>query len=134
LSRVLCVPSRRHFLAGDTGFRPVGGAWRLGRRRPPEHPVSLRGRREVHRRVRHRGPHDVVDVAVRGLTLAEQQVVGLALDPLAGLEAESLGAGTPPAAGQLTSGFAGLDVVAGSPGRYRRGRVCDGVVTRGAPG
>jgi hypothetical protein len=51
--------------------------------------------------------------AVGGLALAEQQVVGLALDPLAGLEAERLGAGAPPAAGRLAAGFAGLDVVAG---------------------
>jgi len=51
--------------------------------------------------------------AVGGLTLAEQQVVGLALDRLAGLEAERPGAGAPPAAGRLPSGFAGLDVIAG---------------------
>ena len=51
--------------------------------------------------------------AVGGLTLAEQQVVGLALDRLADLEAERLGAWAPPAAGRLPSGFAGLDVVAG---------------------
>ena len=51
--------------------------------------------------------------AVRGLALAEQQVVRLALDSLAGLEAERLGAGSPPAAGRLSPAFAGLDVIAG---------------------
>ena len=51
--------------------------------------------------------------AVGSFALTEQQVVGLALDRLAGLEAEGLGAGAPPAAGRLSSGFAGLDVVAG---------------------
>ena len=51
--------------------------------------------------------------AVGGFALAEQQVVGFALDRLAGLEAEGLGAGAPPAAGRLAAGFAGLDVVAG---------------------
>ena len=51
--------------------------------------------------------------AVGGFALAEQQVVGLALDRLAGLEAEGLGAGAPPAAGRLSAAFAGLDVVAG---------------------
>ena len=51
--------------------------------------------------------------AVRGLALAEQQVVRLALDRLAGLEAEGLDAWTPPAAGWLSPALAGLDVVAG---------------------
>ena len=51
--------------------------------------------------------------AVGGLALAEQQVVGLALDCLAGLEAEGFRAGAPPAAGRLAAAFAGLDVVAG---------------------
>ena len=51
--------------------------------------------------------------AVGGLALAEQQVVGFALDRLAGLEAEGFGAGAPPAAGRLAAAFAGLDVVAG---------------------
>jgi len=51
--------------------------------------------------------------AVWSLALAEEQVVRLALDPLAGLEAERLRAGAPPAAGRLPAAFAGLDVVAG---------------------
>ena len=51
--------------------------------------------------------------AVGGLALAEQQVIRLALDHLARLEAESFGARAPPAAGRLSPAFAGLDVVAG---------------------
>ena len=51
--------------------------------------------------------------AVGGLALAEQQVVRLALDGLAGLEAERSGAGAPPAAGWFSPALAGLDVVAG---------------------
>ena len=51
--------------------------------------------------------------AVGGFALAEEQVVGFALDRLAVLEAEGLGAGAPPAAGRLPAALAGLDVVAG---------------------
>ena len=51
--------------------------------------------------------------AVGVFALTEQQVVRLALDPLAGHEAERFGAGTPPAAGRLSPALAGLDVVAG---------------------
>ena len=51
--------------------------------------------------------------AVGRFTLAEQKIVRLALDGLAGLEAERSGAGAPPAAGWFSSGLAGLDVVAG---------------------
>ena len=51
--------------------------------------------------------------SVGGLALAEEQVVGLALDPLALLEAEGLGAWAPPAAGRLSSALTGLDVIAG---------------------
>ena len=51
--------------------------------------------------------------AVGGFTLAEQQIIRLALDPLAGHEAQRHGAGTPPAAGRLAAALAGLDVVAG---------------------
>src|SRR4029077_6705111 len=51
--------------------------------------------------------------AVRGFAFAEQQVVGLSLDPLAMVEAKSLGAGTPPASRRFTAAFAGLDVVTG---------------------
>jgi hypothetical protein len=55
---------------------------------------------------------------VRCLPLAEQRIVRLALDCLAGLEAERSGAGAPPAAGRFSPGLAGLDVVAGRvPGR-----------------
>jgi hypothetical protein len=51
--------------------------------------------------------------AVGSLALAEQQVVGFALDRLAGLQAEGLGAEAPPAARWLSPGLAGLDVIAG---------------------
>ena len=51
--------------------------------------------------------------AIGGLAFAEQQVIGFALDPLAGLEAEGFGAGAPPAAGRLSPALAGLDVIAG---------------------
>ena len=51
--------------------------------------------------------------AVGSFTLAEQKIVRLALDGLAGLEAERSGAGAPPAAGWFSPGLAGLDVVAG---------------------
>jgi hypothetical protein len=51
--------------------------------------------------------------AVRGLALAEQQVIRLAVDPLARLEAEGLRAWTPPAAGRLSPALAGLDVIPG---------------------
>src|ERR1700749_2932300 len=51
--------------------------------------------------------------AVGRFTLAEQKIVRLALDGLAGLEAERPGARTPPAAGRFSPGLAGLDVVAG---------------------
>jgi hypothetical protein len=51
--------------------------------------------------------------AVGGFALAEQQVVRLALDGLAGLEAERPGAGAPPAAGRLSPRLAGLHVVTG---------------------
>ena len=51
--------------------------------------------------------------AVGGFALAEQQVIRATLDRLAGLEAECLGAGAPPAAGRLAAAFAGLDVIAG---------------------
>jgi hypothetical protein len=49
--------------------------------------------------------------AVRSLTLAEQQVIRFALDPLAMVEAQRFGAGAPPAARRFTSGLAGLDVI-----------------------
>jgi hypothetical protein len=51
--------------------------------------------------------------AVGSLALAKQQVVRLSLDPLAGLEAEGLGAGSPPAARRLSPALASLDVVTG---------------------
>jgi hypothetical protein len=51
--------------------------------------------------------------AVRGLSLAEEQVIGFALDPLALLEPERSGAGAPPAARRLSAAFAGLEVIAG---------------------
>src|SRR5580693_6181664 len=51
--------------------------------------------------------------AVGRLARAEQQVVWLALDCLAGLETERCGAGAPPAAGRFSPALAGLDVVVG---------------------
>jgi len=51
--------------------------------------------------------------AIRGLALTEQQVVRLALDPLAGFEAEGSPAGSPPAARLFSPALAGPDVVAG---------------------
>ena len=51
--------------------------------------------------------------AIGGLALAEQQVIRLALDPLARLEAEGSRARAPPAARWFSPALAGLDVVAG---------------------
>jgi hypothetical protein len=58
-----------------------------------------------------RGPTELG--AVGGFALAEQQVVRLALDRLAELEAEGLGSWAPPPAGWLSAALASLDVVAG---------------------
>ena len=58
-----------------------------------------------------RGPAELG--AVGGLALAEQQVIRLALDPLARLEAERFRARAPPPAGRFSPALAGLDVVAG---------------------
>ena len=52
--------------------------------------------------------------AVGSLALTEQQVVRLALDPLAGLEAEGSRARAPPATWGLSPALAALDVIAGS--------------------
>jgi hypothetical protein len=51
--------------------------------------------------------------AVGSFTLAEQQVIRFALDPLAIVEAQRFGAGAPPASRRFTSALAGLDVIAG---------------------
>ena len=51
--------------------------------------------------------------AIRGLALAEQQLIRLALDHLARLQAKSPRTGTPPAARRFSPALAGLDVVAG---------------------
>ena len=51
--------------------------------------------------------------AVGRLALAEQQVIRLALNPLARLEPEGFRAGAPPPAGWFSPALAGLDVVAG---------------------
>jgi hypothetical protein len=51
--------------------------------------------------------------AVGAFALAEQQVIRLALDRLAGLESEGLRSRAPPPAGRLSPALAGLDVVAG---------------------
>ena len=58
-----------------------------------------------------RGPAQLS--AVGAFALAEQQVIRLTLDRLAGLEAERLGAGAPPPARRLSAALAGLDVIAG---------------------
>ena len=58
-----------------------------------------------------RGPAELG--AVGGLALAEQQVIGFAVDPLAVLEAEGPGARAPPAARRFSPALAGLEVVAG---------------------
>ena len=50
---------------------------------------------------------------VRGLALAEQQIVRFALDPLTVPEAERFGARSPPAARRLSPALASLDVIAG---------------------
>ena len=81
----------------------VGGGVRFGGQQPDVHVGDLPA---AFRRPAQRG-------AVGGLALAEEQVVGLALNRLTGLEAEGFDAGTPPAAGWLPSALAGLDVVAG---------------------
>src|SRR6185312_15560348 len=51
--------------------------------------------------------------AVRGLAFAEQQLIRLALDHLARLQAKSPRAGTPPAARWFSPALTGLDVVTG---------------------
>jgi hypothetical protein len=51
--------------------------------------------------------------AVGSFTLAEQQVIRFALDPLAMVEAQRFGARAPPASRRFTSALAGLDVIAG---------------------
>jgi hypothetical protein len=76
------------------GFDPqfafaVGGGVRFGGEQPRVHVRDLPA---AVRRPTERG-------AVGSLTLAEEQVIGFALDLLAVLEAESPGAGAPPAAG-----------------------------------
>ena len=59
--------------------------------------------------------------AVGSFPLAEEQVVGLALDRLARGEAERLRGGAPPAAGRLAALLARVDVVGGRV--HRQGRV-----------
>ena len=90
------------------GFGPqfaaaFGGGVRLGGQ---QRGVQVGGFAAVARGPAQRG-------AVGGFAFAEQQVIRLALDRLAGLEAEHPGAGAPPAAGRLSAAFAGLDVIAG---------------------
>ena len=88
----------------DTQLVPAfGGGVRLGGQQPG---VKVGGFPAVAGRPAQRG-------AVRGFALAEQQVIRFALDHLARLKAERLGARAPPAAGRLSAGLAGLDVVAG---------------------
>src|ERR1017187_8938683 len=58
-----------------------------------------------------RGPAELG--AVGGLALTEQQVIGFAVNLLAGLQGEGLRAGAPPAAWWFSPAFAGLDVIAG---------------------
>jgi hypothetical protein len=76
---------------------------RLGSQQPG---VQVNGLTAVTRRPAQLG-------AVGGFALAEQQVIGFALDPLARLEAEGFRAGAPSAAGRLAAALAGLDVIAG---------------------
>ena len=80
-----------------------GGGVRLGGQQLN---VQVRGFAAVARRPAELG-------VIGGPALAEQPVVRLALDPLAGLEAEGPGSWSPPAAGRLPAGLAGLDVVTG---------------------
>jgi hypothetical protein len=90
------------------GFGPqlafsFGGGVRFGGQQPG---VQVSGFPAITRRPAQLG-------AIGRFTFAEQQVVWLAFDPLTGLESESPGTGSPPAAGRLSPGLAGLDVVAG---------------------
>ena len=85
----------------------LGGGVRLGGQQPG---VDVGGFPAAARRPAQRR-------AVRGLPLAEQQVIRLPLDHLARLEAEGLRARPPPAAGRLPAALAGLDVI---PGRVLR--------------
>jgi hypothetical protein len=84
-----------------------GGGVRLGGQ---ELGVQVGGLAAVGGRAAQRG-------AVGGFALAEQQIVWLALDRLAGLQAEGLDAWAPPAAGWFSAALAGLDVI---PGRIFR--------------
>ena len=110
------VRSKKRALAGLLrGFDPqfvlaVGGGVRLGGQQLR---VKVRGFAAVAGGPTQRG-------AVRGFAFAEQQVVGLSLDPLAMVEAKSLGAGTPPASRRFTAAFAGLDAVIGGVSVLRR--------------
>ena len=81
----------------------LGGGVRLGGQEPG---VEVRGFPGVGGGPAQRG-------AVGGFALAEQQVIRFALDHLAGLQAERLGARAPPAARRLSAGLAGLEVVPG---------------------
>src|SRR4249919_1508988 len=90
------------------GFDPefaaaFGGGVRFGGQQPGVHVRDLPA---AIRRPAQRG-------AVGGFALAEEQVVGFALDRLAVLETKGPGAGAPPATGWLAAGLAGLDVIAG---------------------
>jgi hypothetical protein len=82
---------------------PLGGSVRLGSQQSF---VQAGGLTATGRRPAQRG-------TVGGLALAEQQIVGLAFDGLAGLEAEGLSAWSPPAAGWLSPALTGLEVIAG---------------------
>ena len=79
-----------------------GGGMRLGRQ---QRGVQVGGFAAVARRAAELS-------AIGRFALAEQQIVRLALDGLAGLETERSGTGAPPAAGRFSPGLAGLDVIA----------------------
>jgi hypothetical protein len=83
---------------GSGGVFPLalGGGVRLGSQRLG---IEVGGFAPAAQRPAKRG-------AVGGLALAEQQVVRLALDSLAMLEAEGFRCWAPPAAGRLSPGFA----------------------------
>jgi len=80
-----------------------GGGVRLGGQEPG---VQVGGLAAITRRPAQPG-------AIRGLALAEQQLILLALDHLARLQAKNPRTGTPPPAGRFSPALAGLDVIAG---------------------
>ena len=108
-------------LAGGLGAElalAFGGGVRLG---GEQRLVYLRGLAAAGGRPAQRG-------AVGGLTLAEEKVIRLTLNPPTFLEAEGLRARAPPAARRLPAALAGLQVVAGRVFRRAAVHVCPDVV------